>query len=109
MLGGGALMKQVSRTAKAAGLRVMEYVQQPAGFIQGWVLLEPDQYRKWAKAPSDARKSVTGYCIITGMEQCAEWGTVYHNRLWDYRRTLAEVPARPFDANTLEDEMRLAE
>lgn len=94
---------------KTAPYHVMEYLNDSATGIIGWVLLTPAQYRKWTGNPTSRRRLVQGYCIIATMEPLAETASVPCARLWDYHHTLAALPQQPFSEADLVPQFVMAD
>lgn len=94
--------------AKKEPYRVMEYLNESATGVVGWVLLTPGQHRKWSRNPRSRGHVVSGYCIVSGMELMAETGTVPCARLWDYHHTIAQLPEKPFDETSLLHRFQMA-
>jgi hypothetical protein len=94
-------------TKRTAPLHVMEYLNERATGVIGWVLLSPGQYKRWAGAPT-SRRTVQGYCIVSTMEDLAEIGSVPCARLRDYHHTIAAAPKKPFTEDALTAQFEMA-
>ena len=84
--------------------RVMEYLNDDADFVIGWVFLEPAQYEEWKNAPRSWSDYVIGYCMVAGFEECAELGSIPCARMWDYFHTIARRPGRSSTIDEAEEQ-----